>query len=173
MGLTREYETLYILAPELNEEEQAEAMAAVVAVIEKAGGKIIKNDLWGRRKLAYPIKKKEEGCYVLLRFESPPEVPLELRTYVRRTPIILRHLTTVVTKHQFKEEARLREAAEKKAEEARKAAAEAEKRAAEEAAEAEAAASEPEAPAAETAPETAAEPAAVASEETTEPTAGA
>ena len=134
MDRTHEYETLYIISPDLSEEEQNVLRAKVVDTIKAKGGEIIKDELWGRRKLAYPIKKKLEGVYVLVRFKAATTLPSVVDTLVKRTPDILRHLTTVVTEHQIKEEARQAAAAEKRAEQARIAAEEAEKRAAEEAA---------------------------------------
>lgn len=131
MQKVHEYETLYILAPELNEEDQRREIAAVDEVISKNGGEILKSDVWGRRKLAYPIKKRTDGVYVLSRFRGGSHVPKELESYIKRTPSVLRHLTTVVTKQQLKEEARQRALSEKRAEEARIAAEEAAKREAE------------------------------------------
>ena len=108
MPPTREYEVLYILAPDLDEDGQKKMMDAVVGVIEKTGAEILKNDIWGRRKLAYSIKKHTEGIYVLVRCNATSSMPKELDVFIKRTPEILRHLTTLVTKQQLKEEARQR-----------------------------------------------------------------
>lgn len=131
MQKVHEYETLYILAPELNDEDQRREIASVDEVIVKNGGGILKSDVWGRRKLAYAIKKRTDGVYVLSRFKGSSGIPKEIDAYIKRTPSILRHLTTVVTKQQLNEEARLRALSEKRAEEARVAAEEAAKREAE------------------------------------------
>lgn len=153
MEQSREYETLYIIAPELTEEGQNALRAKVTDVIKNTGGEIIKDEVWGKRKLAYSIKKKTEGVYVLVRSKGGSNIPTVVDTFVKRTPDVLRHLTTLVTEQQVHEEARQVAAAEKKAELARVAAEEAEKRAADR--EAAAAAAEAEAAAApvETAPE--------------------
>jgi len=142
MPVIREYETLYIVAPDLDEEAQQSLIKAVVEVAEKSGAEIIKNDIWGKRKLAYPIKKFEEGVYVLLRCKSAPSLPQDIDTFVKRTPGILRHLTTLVSKQQLKEEARLRAQEAKRVEEAAKREAEAAEEAAKQEAEAAAAAAE-------------------------------
>ncbi len=131
MGESREYETLYIIAPELNEEEQIALRGKVVDTIKNAGGEIVKDEVWGKRKLAFPIKKKTEGVYVLVRSRAEGNLPGAIGTFVKRTPDVVRHLTTVVTDQQVHEEARQVEAAAKRAELARVAAEEAEKRAAE------------------------------------------
>lgn len=153
MEQSREYETLYIIAPELTEEGQNALRAKVTDVIKNTGGEIIKDEVWGKRKLAYSIKKKTEGVYVLVRSKGGSNIPTVVDTFVKRTPDVLRHLTTLVTEQQVHEEARQVAAAEKKAELARVAAEEAEKRAADR--EAAAAAAEADAAAApvETAPE--------------------
>jgi small subunit ribosomal protein S6 len=137
MAIVREYETLYIIAPEIEEADQQGVMEALAAVVTKNGGEIVKNDVWGKRKLAYTIKKRTEGIYVLLRYKSESSVPGELEVFVHRTPNILRHLTTVVSHQQLKEEARLKAAENKRVEDAARREAEEAKRA-EEAAAAEA-----------------------------------
>ena len=108
MSQVREYETLYIVTPGLAEDEQKALVERVAAIVKKHKGETVKNDVWGKRKLAYPIKRKQEGVYVLLRYKSVAEVPAEIDVFVKRTPDVLRHLTTVVTKQQINEEARLR-----------------------------------------------------------------
>ena len=129
MPPTREYEVLYILAPDLDEDGQQKMMDAVIGVIEKTGAEILKNDIWGRRKLAYPIKKHTEGVYVLVRCKAASSMPKELDVYVKRTPEVLRHLATLVTKQQIEEEARQKKLEAKRVEEAAKREAEAAKRA--------------------------------------------
>ena len=128
MSVIREYETLYIVSPDLSEEDQKGVMDSVLETVKKTGAEIIKNDIWGKRKLASSIKKKSEGIYVLVRSKGGPSIPKEVDTLVKRTPQILRQLTTVVTKQQLKEEARLRAAELKRVETARVAAEEAAKR---------------------------------------------
>jgi small subunit ribosomal protein S6 len=129
MSSTKEYEVLYILAPDLDEDRQKKMMDAVVGVIEKTGAEILKNDVWGRRRLAYPIKKHTDGVYVLVRCKATPSMPKALDVFIKRTPEILRHLTTLVTKQQLKEEARQRGLETKRMEEVAKREAEAVKRA--------------------------------------------
>ena len=60
-----EYEILLLLDPELAEEKQGEIVGRVRTLIEKGGGTFERHDAWGRRRLAYPIAKKEEGVYHL------------------------------------------------------------------------------------------------------------
>ncbi len=139
MAVLREYETLYIVAPDQSEDDQKGVIEGLNEIVTKGGGEIIKSEVWGKRRLAYPIKKRTDGVYVLLRTKGGSNLNREIDTYIRRTPGILRHLTTVVTKQQLNEEARQRDLTAKRAEEARMAAEAAAKREAE-AAEARAAA---------------------------------
>ena len=67
-----EYEILLLLDPELAEEKQAEVVERLRDLIEQGGGTFERHDVWGRRKLAYPIDKKEEGVYHLLSFTATP-----------------------------------------------------------------------------------------------------
>src|SRR3990172_7159873 len=100
MAVLREYETLYIVAPDQSEDEQKRVIDGLNEIVTKSGGGIIKSEIWGKRRLSYPIKKRTEGIYVLLRSKGVSSVAGDIDTYVRRTPGILRHLTTVVTKQQ-------------------------------------------------------------------------
>ncbi|MCA9444169.1 MAG: 30S ribosomal protein S6, partial [Candidatus Omnitrophica bacterium] len=97
MDQIHEYETLYIISPDLSEEDQNALRAKVVDVIKANGGEIVKDEVWGKRKLAYPIKKKTDGVYVLVRSKSGSGLPAAVSTFAKRTPDVLRHLTTVVT----------------------------------------------------------------------------
>ena len=58
-------------------------------------GEIEKIDKWGKRRLAYPIKKEHEGFYVLINFKSGSKVPAEITRIARITGGILRHLLAI------------------------------------------------------------------------------
>ena len=72
------YEALYILVPELDEETNKAAIEKFKGIVEANGGEIVGVDEWGKRRLAYPIDYKTEGYYVLMSFDSAPELPAEL-----------------------------------------------------------------------------------------------
>ena len=61
----RDYELMYILRPDLDDEEQVEAMSRVQELIEGHGGRVLKQTPWGKRRLAYTIDHIREGHYVL------------------------------------------------------------------------------------------------------------
>lgn len=71
------YEALYILDPALGEEEITALVEKFKGVVE-ANGTVSEIDQWGKRRLAYPIEDLNEGYYVLMTFESKPELPAEL-----------------------------------------------------------------------------------------------
>ena len=71
------YETIFIVNPNLNEEETAEVVAKFRTLIEENATND-KVDEWGKRRLAYPINDLNEGYYVYMSFESKPDFPAEL-----------------------------------------------------------------------------------------------
>ena len=93
--ITGNYEAVYILNPELNEEQIAALVERFKGVVE-ANGTVSEIDEWGKRRLAYPINDLAEGYYVLMNFESKPEFPAELERVLTITEGVLRCLTTVV-----------------------------------------------------------------------------
>jgi small subunit ribosomal protein S6 len=175
------YETIFITPPNLAEEDERATVESLAQIVTAGGGTFTVQERMGRRRLAYPIKKHEDGVYIRLLYDSEADVPKELERRFRLSDKVLRYLTVHLDPDwaQFEKEEAVREAkrrAEAEAAEAarqkaakeeaeRKAAAEAEE-AARKAAEA-AEASDDEEPAAEAAPASDEG----ASEETAEPPA--
>jgi small subunit ribosomal protein S6 len=89
-----EYEILLLLDPELAEDKQAEIVGRLKTLIEKGEGTFERHDVWGRRRLAYPIDKKEEGVYHLLSFTAATETLDELSRVLKIDDDVLRHLAT-------------------------------------------------------------------------------
>jgi small subunit ribosomal protein S6 len=89
-----EYEILLLLDPELADEKQAELVGRVRTLIENGGGTLERHDTWGRRRLAYPIDKKQEGVYHLLSFTSGPETLDELSRVLKIDDDVMRHMAT-------------------------------------------------------------------------------
>ena len=86
------YETIFILHPSLDEEAIKANIEKFKGVIENGKGVIENIDLWGRRKLAYEIKKVTEGTYVLVTYTAPSELPKELDRVFRISDSIIRHM---------------------------------------------------------------------------------
>ena len=93
---SREYETIYILRPGTTNEGVAEVNQRVRGIIENMGGKVLKVDNWGKRRLAYPINDLMEGYYVLMTMDAKPEFPAELDRVFKITEGVMRSLITDV-----------------------------------------------------------------------------
>ena len=85
------YEVLFIIDPAL-EDEKKEATIEAVKEIIAADGEVGNVDVWGMRKLAYPIQKKSEGYYVVIEFQGNPTLPKELDRRLRISDNVMRHL---------------------------------------------------------------------------------
>jgi len=93
------YETVFILTPVLSEEQMKEAVKKFSDLLVAKGAKIIYEDNWGLRKLAYPIQKKSTGFYHLVEFEAEGSLIHDLEVAFRRDERVIRFLTTVLDKH--------------------------------------------------------------------------
>ncbi len=87
------YETGLLIAPNLSEEETDRTIGQVVEIISQREGKLVKQERWGKRRLAYPIKKFGEAFYIFFHYEGNPDIPLELERRFKQTDTILRYLT--------------------------------------------------------------------------------
>ena len=85
------YELMFIIDPTLEDEKKEATVETVKGIIE-ADGTVGEVDVWGLRKLAYPIQKKNEGYYVVVTFQASPEVPKELDRRLRISEVVMRHL---------------------------------------------------------------------------------
>lgn len=86
------YETLFILNGTLDAETIKTNVEKFKTVIESNGGIIENVDEWGRRKLAYPIKKLNDGYYTLINFKSNPDLPRELERNYRISDAVIRFI---------------------------------------------------------------------------------
>ena len=88
----RNYEIIYIVHPDLDESAFKKLNNLVTSWIKDGGGKISKTDVWGKRKMAYAIRKQGEGQYVLLQVEMDPSFGSELERQLGLQESILRYL---------------------------------------------------------------------------------
>ena len=93
---TEKYELMYIINPNLSEEETAAVVEKFKALVEQ-NGTLEEMEEMGKRKLAYEINYISEGYYVLMKFTSAPEFPAELDRILGITDGILRRLITLRT----------------------------------------------------------------------------
>ena len=91
---TEKYECMYVLNPNLTEEETAAIVEKFKALVE-ANGTLDEMEEMGKRKLAYEINYLTEGYYVLLKFTSAPEFPAELDRILGITDGVIRSLITL------------------------------------------------------------------------------
>jgi small subunit ribosomal protein S6 len=88
----RDYEVLYIVRADLDDDKVQDAVKRVNTLIERSGGSPERTNLWGKRRLAYEVKHQKEGSYVLQDFQiDPPRIP-ELESALKITEEVLRHL---------------------------------------------------------------------------------
>jgi small subunit ribosomal protein S6 len=91
----REYEYVFIVHPDLDENAFNEMIEKVKGWVTGAGGQVVKVDLWGRRKLAYPIRKQTEGQYVLMNTSMAPAYSAEFERNIRFLEPVLRYSVIV------------------------------------------------------------------------------
>ena len=78
------YETIFIMDPDLSEEQAQETIEKIKGIITQSdGAELIKVEDWGKRRLAYLVKKKPRGHYVLIHFSGPPALLAELHRNFR------------------------------------------------------------------------------------------
>ena len=85
------YELMFILDPALEESARDQAVDTVKGLIAD-NGEITKADVWGMKKLAYPIKKKNEGYYVVVGFKANSDFPKELDRRLKISDNVIRHM---------------------------------------------------------------------------------
>ena len=88
------YELMTIAKSELTDEGAKELATQVQDLVKSFDGKIIKDDFWGKRKLAYEIKHDSEGYYDVVTFELSSEALLKFKQKLNLVPNILRYLVT-------------------------------------------------------------------------------
>lgn len=92
----RNYELVCIIQPDLDETAFNSLLDRVKGWVTESGGSVDKVDVWGRRRLAFPIHKQREGQYVLLNVSLKPAATAELERNIRFQETVLRHMLTLV-----------------------------------------------------------------------------
>ncbi len=88
------YEGLFIIKPDLKEEDAKNAYKTIGDAVTKHGGNIKKEEIWGKKMLAYPVKKLKEGYYYKLDFESAADAVSKLEAVYKLNPDIVRSMIT-------------------------------------------------------------------------------
>ena len=92
----RTYEVMYIGTPETSDEDITKLNESIQQLIEKEGGTVVKTEAMGKRKLAYPIKKKFDGHYTLFEIEGSGQEIAELERRFRVNDTVMRFITVRV-----------------------------------------------------------------------------
>ena len=92
----REYETIYILRPDIDADSADRVAHRVSDVVEREHGKLVKFEAWGRRKLAYEVNKQRKGVYVYVKYLGKGGLVHELERNLRLQDVVLKHLTVQV-----------------------------------------------------------------------------
>jgi small subunit ribosomal protein S6 len=111
------YESIFIINPNLTDEETAGIIKKMQDVVTKQGGEMLKFEDWGKKKLAYEVKKQKRGHYAFFQFKSAPAAVSELERTYKMTDTVIKFITVKLEK-----ELRTRPEPKKKKKEAAKAA---------------------------------------------------
>jgi small subunit ribosomal protein S6 len=87
------YETIFVTTPILTDDEEKTTVDAMAQIVADGGGNMVTNDRMGRRRLAYPIQKHNDGVYIRFLYDADSEIPKELERKLRLSDRILRSLT--------------------------------------------------------------------------------
>ena len=89
----RHYETIFIVHPELGEEDTTAVVDKFRGILEDGGGFVVKEDHWGRRRLAYTVKKQNKGYFVLFEYGAEAPAVSEMERNFKIDEQVIRYLT--------------------------------------------------------------------------------
>ncbi len=98
MSMTRNYDLVVILDPELKDEEQEKLLAKIKKIISDSEGKISETKQWGKRVLAYRVSKRDSGFFVEFKFTAPANLLSSIRQKIKIEEQVLRYLLVVEEK---------------------------------------------------------------------------
>jgi small subunit ribosomal protein S6 len=96
----REYETIYILRSDVDADGADKIAQRIAEVIDREKGKLLKFESWGRRRLAYEVKKQRKGVYMYAKYLGKGGLVAELERNLRLSDVVLKH-QTVLTAHDI------------------------------------------------------------------------
>lgn len=98
-GRTREYETIFILKPDVTNEVIGATNSKIRGVLEAGGGTLLKIENWGRRKLAYEVKKQLKGIYIFFRYLGNPGLVEEIERNLHLTDSVIRQYSVKIAEN--------------------------------------------------------------------------
>jgi len=99
----RVYESAVLINAALEDEQVQSIISHIKEIIVSSGGELIEIEDWGRRRLAYMVKKSKIGYYTILRFNAPPDIISKLERYYKLDESILRFLTISLSKNALEQ----------------------------------------------------------------------
>ena len=98
--MSKHYETVFILTPVLSEEQAKETVKKFKKALNDLGAKVLHEEFWGLKKLAYPIDKKSTGFYQLFEYTTDSTILVnELEVAFKRDERVMRYMTVALDKH--------------------------------------------------------------------------
>ena len=97
------YENIVIIDSTLSDEESEGTITKIKELITDSGGEVLKVDVWGRRKLAYEIKKHRKGLYVLLLYKTPPATIKKLEDFYRLSDSVIKYMIIKLESKQIRD----------------------------------------------------------------------
>jgi len=97
------YENIIIMNAAISDEEAEAAVTKIKDLVTSQGGEVLKVDVWGRRKLAYEIKKQKKGLYVLLIYKTPSATVKKLEDFYKVFDAVLKYMVVKLEKKQVQE----------------------------------------------------------------------
>lgn len=104
----KSYELMVIFTPVLAEDGYKAAQKKFTDMVTAAGGRIVHQDAWGLRSLAYPIQKKTTGLYWVLEYEAPSDFNAKMEIQLNRDENVIRHMVTMLDKYAVEYNAKRR-----------------------------------------------------------------
>lgn len=89
----RKYETFFIMDPDLPDEMTSAADEKIRGIVTAQGGMVISYEPWGKKRLAYPVKKRSRGLYILMEYAGGPTLVAELERNMRLDERVLKFIT--------------------------------------------------------------------------------
>lgn len=89
----RHYETAFLVAPNLPDDEVENLIDQMASIVSKNKGKMESVEKWGKRKMAYQIQKFEAANYVIFHYQGEPDIPTELERQFKQKEAVIRYLT--------------------------------------------------------------------------------
>jgi small subunit ribosomal protein S6 len=93
--MLRDYELMYVVRPDLDEDGLRTAQEAVQGLVEGQGGEVVNTTPWGKRRLAYEIAGLRDGHYVIVEFRGDGSKVKELERALRINDQVIRHMITI------------------------------------------------------------------------------